>query len=492
MISNEYSSIVAAIKKHAEENPNKLCIADGKTEMTYGEFWCAIEAFAELLNSKGIKNNQAVLVECNQSVEYMICEFALQLAGAVFVPLEKNAAHARVIEIAEDTKAVMHISNKRIEELTDIEHLDIATVASCICSKDEHQWNMPAYEDVAEILFSTGTTGKSKGIVLTHKNDVALAENVKYGTKMKPDNVELIPMPLSHSHGLRRLYGNMLNGSSVIISDGVMLLKKVYNLIEQYNVTAIDLSPTMLSIIFKLGKDSLGEYADQLDYIQLGSAPLPEEDKVHLGELLPSTRLYNFYGSTEAGCSCILDFQTLSGKKGCIGQPTVNASFIVVNEDGEKIESSEDNLGLLASAGDINMREYFNEPELTAQTLKNGYIYTKDLGYIDQDGYVYMLGRKDDVINFGGVKISPEEIETAVKYNPIIKDCACVGIEDKITGQKPKLYIELEDGAEYNDKEFRVFLSNAIDANKQPSIVEVINKIPRTFNGKIIRKELIK
>lgn len=484
------NSIVQIIAEKAENKPSVLCLTDGRTELSYLDMWQHIQGFSAELQRLGLEKGECVVVECNQSVQYMVAEFAIQLAGGVFVPIEKNAAIPRILEIAGETKAKIHIGIREVPELEGVKHINITEILEHKC-EDDYQGDFPDREDVAEILFSTGTTGKSKGIVLTHRNDVALAENVKYGTEQKPNNVELIPMPLSHSHGLRRLYGNMLNGSSVVIADGVMFLKKIFNLMDQYSVTAMDLSPTMLSIIFKLGKDSIGDYANQLDYIQLGSAPLPEEDKVHLSKLLPKTRLYNFYGSTEAGCSCILNFNSMSGKKGCIGRPTVNANFIVVDDERNPIESSPDNLGLLASSGDINMKEYYGEPELTASTMCNGFIYTKDLGYIDEEGYVYMLGRKDDVINFGGIKISPEEVESVIKKNPIIKDCALIGKPDKITGQAPKLFISLEDGVEFNIKEFKTFLAKAVDANKQPTMIEVIDEIPRTFNGKIIRKDLV-
>lgn len=483
-------SIVEIIAYHAKEQPDKLCLADKDCELTYSEVWQCVCSFAEQLKKNGVTKNEKVVIECNQSVNYLICEFAIQLIGAIFVPLEKNAPISRIMEIVEETGANIFISNLPKEELKNCKYIDISDASKGRLDVDADTITFPSGSDDAEILFSTGTTGKSKGIVLTHRNDVAIAENVKYGTEMKPDNVELIPMPLSHSHGLRRMYGNMLNGSSAILLDGVMFLKKVYDLMDKYHVTSMDLSPTMLQIIFKLGKDSLGDYADQLDYIQLGSAPLPEEDKIHLCKILPNARLYNFYGSTEAGCSCILDFNTMGGKKGCIGKPTVNANFIVVDEDRNVIKSSPDNLGLLASSGDINMREYYKAPELTEEAMKDGFIYTKDLGYIDEEGFVYMLGRKDDVINFGGIKISPQEIEAVIIQNPIVKDCALIGIPDKITGQKPKLFISLEDGAEYDNKEFKSFLVQAVDANKQPSLIEIIDEIPRTFNGKIIRKDL--
>ena len=497
-----YNSIVENIAYHAENAPDRTALADSGKALTYMQLWQSVAGLAEKLTSLGVKKDKTVTVECNQSVNYMICEFAVQLLGGIFVPIEKNAAAGRVLEIAADSEAVLHIGKAPIEALcTDqdmqdnensIGFLDINTASDFPSDVSPASVAFPGSDDVAEILFSTGTTGKSKGIVLTHGNDIALAENVIYGVKMKKDNVELVPMPLSHSHGLRRTYANLVNGSTVVFTDGVTLLKKVFNMMDQYKVTAIDLSPSMLSIIFKLSKDRLGQYADILDYIQLGSAPLPEEDKLHLSRILPKTRLYNFYGSTEAGCSCLLDFNAASGKPGCIGKPAKNAHFIVVDENRNEICSSEDNLGFLASSGPINMKGYFKAPELTASAMANGYIYTKDLGYIDEDGYIYMLGRKDDIINYGGVKIAPEEIESVIIQNPVIRDCACIPVKDALTGQAPKLFIVLNgDEGDYDQKEFKNFLAANIDANKQPKYIEIIDSIPRTFNGKIRRNVLM-
>ncbi|MDD6311599.1 MAG: class I adenylate-forming enzyme family protein [Firmicutes bacterium] len=500
-----YPSIIENLARNAQNNPDKLCLADEKQALSYKEIWDAVCGLSMELDKRGVSKGSCVVVECDQSVNYMIFEFAIQLLKGIFVPLEKNAALSRVLEIAEDTKACLHVAKKPAEGL-DIPHMDINSAVdfSLGCERngvyygsidDLEVIDFPKAEDVSEILFSTGTTGKSKGIVLTHGNDVAIAENVCTGVKMKPDNIEMIPMPTSHSHGLRRTYANMANGSSVVFVDGIMLLKKVFKMMNEFGVTSMDLSPSMLSIIFKLSKDKIGEYADVMDYIQLGSAPLSEEDKEHLSRILPKTRLYNFYGSTEAGCSCLMDFNEAQKAPGCIGKPAVNAHFIVVDEDRNEIESSIDNLGFLASKGSINMKEYFNAPELTKEAMPNGdYIYTKDLGYIDEDGYVYMLGRKDDVINFGGVKISPEEIESQIIKNDWIADCACIPVDDPLTGQAPKLYITLSEDAVangYDLKEFKKFLSEVIDANKQPKFIEEIAEIPRTFNGKIIRKQLI-
>jgi len=504
-----YPSIVENLAHNALKSPDKLCLADAKQSITYKQAWDGICGLAMELAHRGVTKGSCVVIECDQSACYMIWIFAIQLLGAISVPLEKNAAVGRIVEIATETEAILHVGAHEVAELT-IPHMNIKDADAFALGQivdgvyrgpieDLDLIAFPKSDDVAEILFSTGTTGKSKGIVLTHSADVALAENVCTGVKMKPDNVELIPMPTSHSHGLRRTYGNMANGSSVVFADNIMLLKNVFGLMDKYHVTSMDLSPSMLSIFFKLSKDRLGDYADVLDYIQLGSAPLSEEDKSHLSRILPKTRLYNFYGSTEAGCSCLMDFNAdgsdMDGASqrppGCIGRPAVNAEFIVVDENRKPIESSRDNLGFLASRGAINMKEYFKAPELTAQATDGEYVYTKDMGYIDEDGYVYMLGRKDDVINFGGVKISPEEIESQVIKSDIIRDCACIPVDDAMTGQAPKLFIVLEPDADYDAKAFKSFLTEVLDANKQPKIIEIIDRIPRTFNGKIKRNELM-
>lgn len=519
------SSVIEMLAENAMKNPEKLCLADERKAMTYVQVWDSVCGLAMELEKKGLSKGKCIVVECNQSVDYMMFEFAAHLLKGIFVPVEKNAARSRIVEIITDTDAVLFVSEKHYEGLlqecmdeisgsgnescvnaADLQMMDINSADKFAfgADNDERPYVAPVREldiigfpekdDVSEILFSTGTTGKSKGIVLTHGNDVAIAENVCTGVKMKPENVEMIPMPTSHSHGLRRTYANMCNGSAVVFVDGIMFMKKVYKMIEEYHVTSMDLSPSMLSIIFKLSKDRLGDYADTMDYIQLGSAPLPEDDKIHLSSILPKTRLYNFYGSTEAGCSCLLDFNEMSGKPGCIGKPAVNAHFIVVDEDRNEINSSIDNTGFLASSGAINMKEYFKAPELTKEAMPDGdYIYTKDIGYIDEEGLVYMLGRKDDVINFGGVKISPEEIESVVSKHKWIKDCACVPVKDALTGQAPKLFIALEENASesFDLKDFKTFLTEALDANKQPKFIEQIDEIPRTFNGKIIRKKLI-
>lgn len=487
-----YDSVVEAFADKAEKLPDKLCLADGVRAYTYKEGYNRICQYAAVLKNHGVHQGDALMAECTQDSDYMLLIMAMELTGAVFVPVEKNASQDRLEEIREDVAPVLYFYKKRnlLPNVTGMSYIELDKEVEG--SEPYVAERFPNREATCEILFSTGTTGQSKGIEITNGNNIALCQNVMYGVEMKENNVELIPMPLSHSNGLRRTYANLYNGSTAVFISSMVFINKFYGLMDKYHVTSLAIAPSILSIIFKLSGDKIGEYNKALDYIQIGSAPLEEHDKQHLCKLLPNTRLYNFYGSTEAGCSCILEFSKDAGRKHCIGKPTCNSKFIVVDEERREIDNtSAEHTGYLACGGAMSMEGYWKNPELTDEVMENGYIYSADEGYIDKEGYVYMLGRKDDVINFGGVKISPEEIEAVAAEYEGVKDCGCIPIADEVSGQRPKLFVSLSDSAgDFSTAELNAYLTAHLDGNKVPKDIQVIDEIPRTFNGKLQRKLL--
>lgn len=486
------NSIYEALSIHASSGQaDRPCLIDPKKSYTYAEAEERIRAFAAELQDLGIPAGTPIMVRCTQDSTALLAYLAVQLAGCCSVPLEKAAGKSRVNDIMEDTGSLYYIGPSD-PDLPGVQFIDISRIDLAPSVGQDRSFQAIADNQIAEILFSTGTTGKPKGIVITHGNNIALVQNVIQGVQMKPDNCELVPMPLSHSHGLRRVYANLYNGSTAVILNGVTLIKQMFDMIEQCHVTSLDFAPSILTMVLKLSKNKLHEYADQIDYIQLGSAPLGEEDKNRLMEMLPNTRLYNFYGSTESGCSCILDFNDAPGRPHCIGKPTVNTSFRFVDENRMEIQATKEQPGFIATAGTMNMKEYLHAPDLTASVTGDGYLYTKDLGYRDEEGYIYCLGRQDDIINCGGIKIAPDEIEQEAGKYEGIKDCACVPVADKMQGQAPKLFISLKvSPEEFSDSDFRKFLKEHLDGNKVPKKIEIIDEIPRTSNGKIQRKKLM-
>ncbi len=484
-----FKSVVEAVFSYAKTQGDKFCLADDDYSVSYSEYAEKIKKTASYLLSLGVKKDDKAVIEACQTVDYLALELALQLIGAIFVPMEHNCAPEKIKELADRLGAAAVITVKGetgyADELTFDEFIEGVNN-----SRPLEDYKLPTGDEISEILFSTGTTGKEKGIVLTHKNDIALAENVMNGVEMESDNVELIPSPLNHSHGLRRYYANMVKGSSVVVLASVLNLIKFFGSIEQYGVTAMDLVPTALSVILKLSKTKLGDYAKQLRYIQLGAAPLMDSDKEKICALLPETRLYNFYGSTESGCIVIYNFNVENSKKNCIGKPACNAEILIVDENRNPIESSAENTGLLASKGAMNMSGYYEDEEETKAVLIDGIVYTNDVAYYDEDGDIILLGRQGSVINVGGKKVSPDEIENAAKQIKGVIDCGCIPVDDAMLGSVPKLFVQTRSEAKFDPVAIRNELQGMLEPFKVPKYIVWIEKIPRTFNGKLIRREL--
>ena len=491
-----YSTIPEWILHHAAASPDRLFAADETGSYTYKEALSRIADGVSRLREMGIHPGDRVLVECTQNKDFILALLVCHMSGSVFVPLEKRAAVTRIREIADDTEAVLLISDR--DPAAGCAFLEISKLISGSVVSDRSAYesalrssfqDLPGADDTAEILYTTGTTGASKGIEITHRNNLALAENVAFGTEMREGNVELIPLALSHSHGLRSVYANLFRGGSLIVTDGVSKVLSVYDMLRSYHATAMDLSPTAATVLLRLTRGRFSIFNEQLDYIEIGTAALPEDLKEELLRVFPDVRLYNFYGSTESGRSCLLNFNSSDNRKYCIGYPTRNSRFIVVDDEQHEIVSSENHTGLLACAGPMNMKGYWKHPELTEEALIGGVLYTKDEGYIDGEGRVYCLGRKDDVINYRGIKIAPEEIEEKAAPFSGITDCACIGLPDPSAGQIPVLCYTTKK-AQLDETALMSFLAGQLEKERLPKRIIRCESIPRTPNGKIRRGEL--
>jgi long-chain acyl-CoA synthetase len=319
---------------------------------------------------------------------------------------------------------------------------------------------------------------------------VAVSENVQYGADIPKDNIYLVPAPINHASAIRKLYVSILTGTTVVLLDGFTDVKKFFDYVEKYKVTSILMPPAAVRMILLLAAKNLAKYSDQLHHIHTGSAAFPEADKDKLCEILPNTRLYFAYGSSEAGCVSMYDYSKNRGLISCVGKPNKNANIFIVDDNRNPIKSSKENQGLIAISGGMVMQGYYNAPELTEEVLKDGVVYTNDIGYIDDEGYVYMLGRKGDVINIGGLKIAPTEVENVVLRYPDIADCACFAVEDRMGGVVPKLNVVMKKGCELDTAALRAHMAKHLEAFKIPKQIVKVDELPKTSNGKLDRKNL--
>ncbi|MBR4145082.1 MAG: acyl--CoA ligase [Lachnospiraceae bacterium] len=491
-------SIVQALSIHAKETPDRIAVIADDEQITYGELWKEVQGFAEFLRKQGFEKGSRITVKAAPSIWFAVSCFGIHLSGNVHVPMEKTIGPEGIINIADELSASMivadtDLSDRISEKEGKYKYISSANVRETAKEyyRDGLEFNFPTLDMTCDIMFTTGTTGKSKGVMESHRAVVAVSENVQYGAEIPKDNIYLVPAPINHASAIRKLYVSILTGTTVVLLDGFTDVKKFFNYVEKYKVTSILMPPAAVRMILLLAEKNLAKYSGQLHHIHTGSAAFPEADKDKLCEILPETRLYFAYGSSEAGCVSMYDYSKNRGLISCVGKPNKNANIFIVDENRNPIKSSKENQGLIAISGGMVMQGYYNAPELTAEVLKDGVVYTNDIGYIDDEGFVYMLGRRGDVINIGGLKIAPTEVENVVLRYPDIADCACFAKEDRMGGVVPRLNVVMKKGCELDAAKLRAHMAEHLEAFKIPKQIVAVDELPKTSNGKLDRKRLV-
>ena len=474
---------------HAVETPEKIAVVAGERRISYRALYGMALAFCGELKKSGVSKGDIVVTRAAQNADYVVTWLAVHLAGGVVASLEKNMPLSGVEKAAArvGAKFILAKEGERPEGLW--KNLYFADVASIEPGAAPSPVQFPSAEDSAEILFTTGTTGDSKGVELTHKALVATAENLICGCGYRPDTFLIVPGPLNHANAVRKLFTTIVNGSTVCLLNGMSDIHGFFRALDDpLGVKACCLPPAAIRTLFVLTGDRIGAYSGKIDFIESASAPLPESDKSRLCQLLPKAKLINNYGSSEAASVCMYDYGRHPGKKGCVGKEMPNSRVIIVDDEHKEINSDREHTGLIACIGDVNMKGYVNDPVLTREVLADGVVYTNDIGYKDAEGFIYIAGRKGDVINVGGIKVSPSEVEEAALACEGIDDCICIAVEDQITGQALKLLMVPHPGFSLEARMIRGFLSSRLEAAKVPRLYEQVEKIEKTYNGKADRK----
>ena len=424
------------LRQHAEETPDRTAVVCGDETISYATLYQRVQARAATM-PKG----EVVVFRSSQTVDFLVTYFAIHLAGSVAAPLERNTPEPLFQEIS------------------------TSLVGSALPP------------DSADILYTTGTTGRSKGVIISHRTIIADAENLIAGQGFSRDLLFIINGPLNHIGSLSKIFPVVLLGATLYILDGMRDLNAFFDALD-YPATKIAtfFVPATIRMLLQFGADRLATYADKLDFIESGAAPLAHADMLRLCELLPHTRLYNTYASTETGIIATYNFNDGRCLQGCLGRPMPHSRIVITND------------GLISCQGDTLMTGYVNDPELTATILRDDTIFTSDIGHIDDEGMLRLEGRQGDVINVGGYKVAPTEVEDAALSLPQVKDCICISVEHPVMGHALKLLVVVADGYPFDKRQIAHALKERLETYKVPLLYEQVDIIQRTYNGKINRK----
>ncbi|MGN8225769.1 class I adenylate-forming enzyme family protein [Gracilimonas sp. BCB1] len=482
----ESNSIVEGFFAQAESNPDKTAIIWKDEQISFAQVSENVRKVAGLLQREGVTEGDRVAFYGDKSPLFAYIYLATHLIKAVAVPLDVKLPEDKMLGLLDLTnpKLLIHPTNAdhQFQQLPFDEKLLEGSAIS--------EYDFPEGDQLADILFTTGTTGRAKGVRLTHRNILAGAVNSNIFIGNDESDTEIIPLPMHHAFGLRRLRTNLFLGATVILIDGFMFPKLFFDAIEEKGATGICMVPAGFAVLKKLMKSHYIDYFKKLKYIEFGSSPMSPEQKKELAENLPSTRICMHYGLTEVAANIFTEFHKDINKLSSVGQPSPNVQVSILGENNKELAATE--VGEIAVKGTIQTPGYWENKELTQKSFTDGWFRTGDLGYKDKEGYVFLSGRKDDVINVGGKKVLPSEIEQALEEHPAVKDSACISVkgDQELTGEKIKAFVVFKRGEKIDSKELTKYLREKVEPYKIPQDFEFVAAIPYTSSGKKKRDQL--
>ena len=317
--------ILEKIKEYSKNTPQKVAVIEDNRELNYKDLWGKIEESASYFNSFAKKGDR-VVISATKNLEFVTTYFGAHLAGLTTVTVDSAINDDRLSFIINSISPIgiwgellsKKFQTKPFEEIK--------------CSS-ANEPQMPSENDLADILFTTGTTGTPKGVVLTHKNEWAAATNINSFIKNDSESVELLALPISHSFGLGRLRCIMQLGATIDLLGSFANVRKFFKELDKRPITGFGMVPASWNYISSMSEDLIGEYADRLKYIEIGSAPMPIEQKERLIRLLPNTRICMHYGLTEASRSAFMCFGEEKNLS-TIGSASPNVELKIFTEEG--------------------------------------------------------------------------------------------------------------------------------------------------------------
>lgn len=473
------------IALHAEEYPNKIAITCGDNRITYAELSHQIELWANslYLNFHLESQSRVILFAC-KSINFVVCYFALHKLNVIVLPVDVDisvSAFSHICQEATPSLVIGEVIPQKYEgNFVSFHDLDLL-----VSERESNVLNSPVpIDSIADIMFTSGTTGNPKGVMLSHGNLLFSAMHITAFVGNTSDDVEVLALPICHSFGLGRLRSVLYTGGTVVFYNGFFNVKGLFQTMQNCAVTGFSMVPASWKILQKLSGEKISVFSS-LRYIEFGSARLLPEDKQHLLNLFPQTRLCMHYGLTEASRTLFMEFHT--DPLDCIGYVTDGIKVKVVDENEEELNDGE--VGEICVQGAHVTAGYWNDMQSFKSMLCNNYFKTGDIGY-KKGKYFYLTGRVKDIVNVGGKKVSTAEVEEVVKTFEGIEECACVGVSDDTFGEQMKLFIVASNkGLDLSS--LKEYLVHHLERYKVPRFYELVGSLPKTINGKI-KKYLLK
>jgi acyl-CoA synthetase (AMP-forming)/AMP-acid ligase II len=502
--------LVDSIKRNVALYDNKEAIIQGEQHLSYRELDALVNRLAYKLQQIGVSAGDRVCILLDNDSYFILAYLAILEIGGIVVPLNPSMTLDALACMIDDCfPKVLFLENRLSNWVTDLFTLGFNEIGNVRQSTEPFiivvatrprisAFPNPYFLDLAVIMYTSGTTGRPKGVMLTDTNMAAIAKIGKDFLQLSAQDRIGIVTPLFHLYGLREIDGCLRTGGTLVLVKNLTYPAQVLKQFHDERVTGFSGVPGSLALFMSRYESLLKACQEHLRYITLGTAPAPPYLLSGLKSALPATRIIVTYGLTEASRVCFREVTDPDLKVGSVGQPYPGVTLLILNEEGQFIEVGAQGhtpqQGRVAVKSAMVMKGYWNRPDLTMQVLRSdGTLLTSDYGHLDSENYLFLLGRIDELINSGGEKISPDEVEMVLLGHPAIAEVAVTKIPDPegILGEVVKAYIVRNPGFQTDSDELMRYCNRHLESFKVPKIIEFSESLPRTALGKA-QKSLLK
>ena len=506
-------SIPQMFNETVKSHPNHIFLSFYGKKFTYNEISSSVTAFASALQKNGVQKGDRVAIMLPNCPQYVISYYGILTVGGIITQVNPMSVERELKELLNDSgsetiivlnslyplvKSVLNETNLRkiiVVNLTDtIEEYESGTEFEKFLQsghKEVKPVMIDPIEDVAVLQYTSGTTGRSKGVMLTHRNLYANILQQREFFKGAIDHGServLSIIPFFHVYGM-----NVCINLSVLMANEIILLprfeiQEVLNTIKNEKPTLFPGVPTMyIAIINHPESEKYG--IDAIKLCNSGSAPMPV-DLIRQFENKTGATILEGYGLSEASPTTHCNPAFAERKPGTVGIPYPSTDSKIVDLANGIDEVPVGKIGELILKGPQVMKGYWNLPEETAHTIRDGWLYTGDIASVDEDGYVSIVDRKKDMIIASGYNVYPREIEEVIYEHPCVQEAVVIGVPDTYRGETVKAVIVLKEGKKVTEVEMKEYCKNNLATYKVPRMIEFRKELPKTNVGKIVRRAI--
>jgi long-chain acyl-CoA synthetase len=509
------------LEKSANLYPDKVAlICEGK-KYTFADINRKATSFASALKNLGFQRQDRAIIQLENSVESIIALFGVLKADGIFIILNPKIKAKKLAYIISDCQSRILVTDaNHAQQLPEI-FPDVPCLQQIILI-DSEKFYPPAKSagninyvsfkdrlqtgssevlspqnidiDLASLIYTSGSSGNPKGVMLTHLNMVAAANSITQYLENRPDDIIMDTLPLSFDYGLYQVLMAFKLGATVVLEKGFIFPEQVIKTVVKERVTGWPMVPTIAAMLCRLKNLEKHDFSC-LRYISSTGQVLPPNHIARLREAFPGVKIFSMYGLTECKRVSFLSPDQLDKRPSSVGKAIPNTEVYIVDDAGDIIKEPGKS-GELVVRGSTVMRGYWGLPEETKRALRPGLypgeivLYTGDLFKQDEEGYLYFLGRKDDIIKTSGNMVSPREVENVLCEIEDVVEAAVIGVPDEVLGSSVKAFVCLTAGSNLTERHILDFCYKNLEDYAVPKSVIIRDSLPRTDSGKIQKRDL--